>query len=168
MTCKIPLTQGFETLVDDEDFEFLSMFKWCVLRSGTERNPLWYAVTNIPAIPPFPRRTAVRMHRFIMGVLPEQQLDHRNRDGLDNRKENLRLATRGQNRVNSRPHGYSSKYRGVTKDTRWNTWKARVAKDGVVVFSQNYPTEVEAAIAYDKAALEIHGEFAYTNFKETR
>src|SRR3954452_24002591 len=103
----ISLTQGKETIVDDEDYDVLMLFKWSALEQGNGK--IWYAVTNSSRTLPIPR-TMIAMHRFILGPFPGKEIDHVNGDGLDNRKANLRRATRTQNTANGRAWGGISKY----------------------------------------------------------
>lgn len=107
------------------------------------------------------------LHRVIMekilgrALRPWETVDHSNRDSLDNRRGNLRVATRAQNAANKRGQGRSSQYRGVTLNKR--LWRAEVWCSRKRVFDQQFETEVEAALAYNAAAREHYGEFAYQN-----
>jgi len=96
MSKTIPLSQGYEATVDDEDFEYLNQFKWNVrIVYGTQ-----YAKRNITTA--IGKKTTVNMHREIMKAPKNFMIDHVNGNGLDNRKENLRISTRSQNLMNSK------------------------------------------------------------------
>ncbi len=99
-------------------------------------------------------------------------VDHKDGNGLNNQRNNLRIATRGQNGSNRRPKGGSSGYIGVSmlvirsgKNT-YQYWRASIQKGGVKEYLGLFKNKVDAAKAYDKRAIELHGEFANPNFKE--
>lgn len=148
MTKSIPLTQGKFALVDDEDFEYLNQFKWTIIKRT-------YAG----------RRDGILMHRVIMNTPSGMETDHINGDGFDNRKINLRICTRAENGRNmkKRKDG-SSRFKGVCWDKSRGTWNARVQEK----FIGRFFDEENAALAYDKKARELFGEFARTNFQETK
>jgi hypothetical protein len=127
--------------------------------------------------------TTPKMHRLIMSRMKNRQLDsselidHMNLNGLDNRRENLRLATEGQNRYNQaknrtwggRPP--SSQYKGVCRINRprhshHGKWHCGIKQTGKKINIGIFDDEIEAAKAYDAKALELFGEFAYLNFPE--
>lgn len=152
---EIPLTGGLITIVDDEDFEMLSHWKWSANENG-------YAYRRTPVRR---KQQMVRMHRLIMLPDPDEQVDHINGDGLDNRRCNLRLCTLGQNRCNL------SKYRNNAsgrKGVWWSQgrWCAAIRKGGRAYHLGRFLDRDAAARAYDSAALELHGEFARLNFPE--
>lgn len=158
----IPLTQGKFTKVDDEDFELLNEVKWHAhLRCGN-----FYASRSIYL--GGGRRNAKfryeHMHNIIMPNKEGMIVDHINRDSLDNRKCNLRYATRSQNNANRNPSKKgSSKYLGVMFEKDRNKWSARIRKDGKGKRLGCFDSEIEAAIAYNNAALILHGDFANLN-----
>jgi hypothetical protein len=147
----IQLTQGFVTTVDDEDYKRLALYNWYV---QNYRN-LLYAATTI-------RGKTYPMHRFIMKVSGNKILvDHRDRNGLNNQKNNLRLCSTSQNSANRRvSKKLHSNYLGVTKCN--GSWCAGSRKDGKY-FRKYYKTEIEAAMGYNELATINHGEFANLN-----
>lgn len=147
----IPLTQGKVTWVDQEDYTELARHKWCAARRGRR----WYAQNYDLGY----------MHRFILAPPAGREVDHINGDGLDNRRCNLRVATRAENNANRANRQHSSLYRGVSFDYDRNRWQAFIAVGGCRHrFLGRYTDEVAAALAYDLAALEQFGSFATLNF----
>jgi hypothetical protein len=153
-TREIPLKGGSTAIVDIEDYKWARLFKWTHYSSGDSH----YARTSSPAL-----RKTVAMHRVIAGAEPGQIVDHRNGNGLDNRKSNLRIATYSQNARNKRAQSNSSRYKGVVFDEGRNNWIARVRRDGRYVVVGRFELEEEAAAAYNHAALQEYGEFAWIN-----
>lgn len=146
--------------MDDDDYERLSPYSWHVHR--TPYRDLKYARMGIPL--PGRRTKTVQMHRLIMGVdgSPTPFVDHIDGNGLNNQKSNLRFATLGQNQANRRKNINSrSRYKGVT--TQNGRWRARIAAHGRNYFIGVFPTEVDAASAYNAAARSLHGDFARLN-----
>ena len=107
----------------------------------------------------------VRMHRVIMGLGPDgPKVDHKDGNGLNNQRENLRLASTIQNGQNRRPDKRgSSKYKGVCWKSRRSHWEASIQHNGKRIHLGCFQNELEAARAYDKTALEFFGEFARIN-----
>jgi len=158
---RVPLTQGKYALVDDEDYDAVSAFKWCAHRRGTN----WYAMRALPRITGVtqPKQT---MHRFLMPDAP-YDVDHRDTNGLNNTRENLRAATRSQNRCNGRRRSDStSGFKGVTRDKRSGSWKAQAVRSGKRVSLGRFPDALDAARAYDRHAATEYGEFARPNFSD--
>lgn len=154
--CKIPLSQGLEALVDPEDFEELNKYKW----SATRSDGAFYAARQGPEGRP------ILMHRVIMKTPPDMVVDHKNLDGLDNRKINLRNATRAQNSYNHRPPCGGTGFKGVKYVAQTGKYKATVGYKRKAVPVGEFDDPIEAAKARDRVARELHGEFAYLNFPE--
>lgn len=107
------------------------------------------------------------LHRLIMNATDNQIIDHINRNTVDNRKHNLRIATRSQNQSNKAKSVFkkppSSQYKGVCYDSKNNNWLARVYFENKVVFNGRFKSAITAARAYNYHAQKIHGEFANLN-----
>lgn len=158
---EVPLTRGLVALIDDEDALMICRHRWMAWSSGHT----WYAVREVPR----PRRL-IWMHREIMGRPPRTvQIDHVNRNGLDNRRENLRRATSQQQRANAGKYSTacSSRFKGVgwsiNPELRaGGRWRARIQIGGKAVF-RSARSEIEAAQRYNDLAREYFGEFACFN-----
>jgi hypothetical protein len=148
-------------LFDDEDAELVLRYKWHISVCG--RGKLLYATTS-NYTPKLYGNDPIRMHKLVMGM-PEFEVDHINRNTLDNRRGNLRLVTRVQNCANSGPRRGTSKFKGVS----WNKgkWRAVIMIDSRQISLGRYTDELEAAAAYDKAAKSAWGEFAYQNLDQS-
>lgn len=159
-TVRMELSQGEYALFDLADLPRLASHRWC---AATFRRRT-YAITQVRNARG--RQVSVRMHRLIMGVTdPEALVDHKNLDGLDNRRDNLRVATRPENGWNCpRPCTNTSGYKGVTRDPRSGRYSAEIKVHGKTLHLGRFLDPVEAARAYDKAAHRHHGPFARTNF----
>ena len=154
---RIPLTRGKFTLVDDEDFEGLSCFNWQAMKCRST----FYAVRTAPTVGGKPK--TILMHRALCsGPL---DVDHKNGDGLDNQKENLRQATNRQNQGNARNRSdNTSGYKGVYWSEQNKLWQAQIEFLGKHKHLGCFSSKVAAAKAYDAAAKEIFGEFSRLNF----
>ena len=159
---QIGLTQGKYALVDDADFEWLNQWKWFAVR---QRNGNWYAVRN--STWKNVKGRTIYMHRKILRLTVEDyhETDHKDHNGLNNQRENLRIATRMQNQYNQKPQiGKSSQYKGVRWHKRDRKWRAEIKLNKKTRWIGAYNSEIEAARSYDRVAKELFGEFAYTNF----
>jgi HNH endonuclease/AP2 domain len=155
---EIMLSQGKIAIVDDCDFEIVNKYKWTYLQTGIYGE---YAYRSAIVDG---KRGPMLLHRFILGEVPKDMvIDHINGNGLDNRRENLRICTRSQNNINKRKKGTSSKYKGVYFDKARNKFRSHIIVEGKSIFLGRYETELEAALAYDKASNKYHGEFANNN-----
>lgn len=153
-----------EVLLDSEDYDLVHGFNWRIITPAPRYPDKHYATA-------WRGRLNIYMHRLVAGAGPDEDVDHANGNGLDNRKNNLRIATESQNlanagkrRVRGRPG--SSQYKGVCWDKNRSAWVASVTVDQKTKHLGRYAVEAEAARAYDRAALAAWGEFARLNFEE--
>lgn len=153
----IPLTKGYEAIVDAKDLEFLSWWSWYACEKPTST----YAMANGGG-------KNVKMHRLLLSAPDGLDVDHINRNGLDNRRTNLRLATRAQNLHNSRGHSDSkSGLKGTTFIRAKNRWKAQIMVRGKLHhLGSGFKTAEEAHEAYRIAAKKLHGEFALLSLQD--
>jgi hypothetical protein len=162
---EIPLTRGFTAIVDDEDAD-LAQMNWC-------------AVTK----PPYDRYYAMRplrlgngksssekLHRVIMArvvgrpLLRTELVDHKDHDGLNNTRQNLRLATPAQNCANQRiARNNTSGFKGVTWNKRYSKWAVQIIVRGQHIFLGYFTDKIEAAKTYNEAALAHFDSFACLN-----
>lgn len=155
----VQLTRGMNSLVDETDF-------WCVCASrwrAAVRDSTVYAARNLPR--PQKQRSAqpTLLHRLLLDAPKGLEVDHINGDGLDNRRCNLRIATKTQNRQNIHMGRGACRFKGVQPTTQSKRWMARIQVNGKSVYLGCFRTQEDAARAYDRAARCHHGEFARTN-----
>lgn len=140
MAREIPISKGYVAIVDDADYPLLSSIRWFAkIKSNTV-----YAYHR-------GRHGKFSMHRKILNPPSGLEVDHRNRNGLDNRRENLRACTHSENMLNSK--SFTSQ-RGITFDKCHNRWKARILRDGKRVSLGSFLNETDASNAYRKAVEE--------------
>jgi hypothetical protein len=151
----VPLTHGYIAIIDAEDLERVSRYKWY---AHHYRSKVYAKATT----------TDIFMHRFILKTPKGKDTDHANRNTLDNRKCNLRVCTKSQNSINRSPKPHSSIYKGVY--FYCGKWKvstgARLGRNRKHLGF--FESEVEAAKAYDAYIRKIDPEFGYLNFPEEK
>lgn len=153
---EIKLTQDKVAVVDDEDYEWLSLHKWCVQKG---RNT-FYAVRSTRKSEDGLPITAIMMHRAILekhaSLQPEHETDHRSGDGLDNQRSNLRSVTTRQNQQNQVNRSkQSSKFPGVHWNKRAGKWQSRITINGKRKHLGYFDNEEDAALAYIVALKQI-------------
>lgn len=150
----IPLTQGYVAVVDVEDWGKVRPYKWCALL----RDGIPYAVI-------LRKRKTVYLHQVIAGKKNSYEIDHRDRNTLNNKRENLRFATKSQNQANQKIRSdNTSGFKGVNWRKDIAAWAARVSVMNKRIHLGHFPTAEAAARAYDTAAQKHFGEFARLNF----
>lgn len=156
---EVKLTRGLVTIIDAEDLELVSQYKWCATRCVGGNTD--YATGR------YEGKNAL-LHRVLLDAPDGMDVDHKNHNGLDNRRENLRLCTRSENLRNCRKRkGCSSEYKGVSKykAARLKPWQATI-QINKKIHTRCFFTELEAALWYDEMAREHFGEFARLNFPQ--
>jgi hypothetical protein len=159
----IILTKGQHTVVSDHVFEWASKFKWYARPSPGGG---FYAMRAI-RISKGKWKTSY-LHREILKATPGVFVDHKDHDGLNNLDENLRFCNNRENGRNGRKHkDNTSGFRGVFFHRIAQKWEVKVGGDGGVVYGGLYECRYDAARAYDRLAIQLHGEFACLNFPTT-
>ncbi len=157
---RILLSQGKVALVDDGDFEQLNRFKWSV----SKRSYGGYAAVRQCRCGLTGQTHTIYMHRQIMSCPQGLEMDHISHNVLDNRRCNLRIVNKSQNQMNSKSKTRSrSKYKGVFWHKRAGRWMAQIKAKGRAVYLGLFDEEVDAAAAYNNAAITLFGPYAYLN-----
>lgn len=154
----IPLTLGYSAIVDDADHAAVSQWNWRALVRKSSFSTRVYAVR-------FERGTkrTIMLHRELSNAPVGMVVDHINGNGLDNRRDNIRVCTHSQNLANQSIKGTSqSRLKGVARFR--NKWKVTITSNGKVYYLGVYTDPISGALAYDEAAIRLHGEFARLNF----
>lgn len=156
---EIRLTQDQVTLVDDEDYEWLSKHKWYA-QWGRYTYRAYRMKEN----------RAVSMSVVIMQPPQGMEVDHVNGVTLDNRRINLRIATSSQNKMNrGGNHKSTSRFKGVSYYTDRDSWVAQIKPPGAKCkYLGAFSNEEEAARAYDTVARELYGKYAFLNFPQEK
>jgi len=156
IACLVPLTKGLEALVSPQDFDMVREFKWCATRGGRTS----YASRQVRSSDG--KWSVGLMHRLIMAPPQGLLVDHINGNGLDNRRENLRLCSHAENIRNQQSRlGTSSRFKGVWMHS--GKWAAMIEHNGDKINLGRFDCEERAARQYDRAARVFFGRFARTN-----
>jgi hypothetical protein len=150
---EIQLTQGKQSVISDVDFERINQHRWHYLKIG-------YAARNATENG---HRKYIYMHREIMQTPDDMETDHINGNTLDNRRENLRICTRSQNSANKNKYTGASGYKGVHWFKPIKKWAARIQVEHKQICLGYFSDVLDAARAYNRAAIELFGEFARLN-----
>lgn len=157
---QIELTRGYFAQVDDEDFDRCNALRWCAMPS---RHTVYAKRGELDE--ETGKRYTVLLHRFIMDADLGSQIDHRDRNGLNCCKYNLRIATQTYNLYNAEWPNNSTGYRGVVAVNRGGRFFARIkTEQGKVLYLGTYDTAEQAARRFDEECLKLRGEFAILNF----
>ena len=158
MAKEIKLTQGKVAIVDDEDFEYLNQWKWC----ANNKNGKFYVVRNITASKN--KQNSIFMHRFIMKPNKGMVIDHLDGNPLNNQKKNLRICTHSENMRNRNLYvNNTSGFKGVYWHKTTKKWMSYIRINKKSLYLGIYTCPIDAAKAYNDAALKYHGEFAHIN-----
>lgn len=159
----IELTKGYVAAMDSADYERVSAYRWHVnVRRRPDGSVRVYAQRSVPR--EGGGRATQMLHRFIMDTPGGKQTDHINGNTLDNRRSNLRICTCSENMRNQRPQTCgTSNYKGVHWHKATGKWAARITLDGKSKHLGCFGSELDAAEAYDRAAMSMYGDFARTN-----
>jgi hypothetical protein len=156
---EIKLTQNMVALVDDEDFENLNRFKWCV----SKRDKTHYACRAIYNHDD-QSCTIIQMQKQIIDSPLGMEIDHIDGNGLNNQKSNLRACTHQQNQMNrALSKNNSSGFKGVSLYKGRNKWNSYIKVNYKKINLGYFKTKEEAALTYNAAALKHFGEFANLN-----
>lgn len=155
---KIKLTKGFVALVDDEDFEYLNQWKWLMGDMYAARTIMKVKADGSKL------KTTQLMHKLLIDVPNGMYVDHINQNKLDNRKSNLRVCTFSENQRNrGKQLNNKTGYKGVSYKTKNKKFVAQIKVEKKQIHIGLFNCPVEAAKAYNQAAIKLHGKFAQLN-----
>lgn len=159
---EIKLTKGQVTLVDDDDFDWLNQWSWYADKIGGTfyvKRRIYLGRINGKG-----RGRSIYIHREIMQPSKGKRIDHKDGDGLNNQKHNLRECTHTENMRNAKSRRvFSSKYHGVHWDKAREKWSVTIMADRKLFYIGRFNDENQAALAFNEAAKKHHGEFASLN-----
>lgn len=147
----IQLSNGGNAIIDIDDVPLVEGVCWS---KTSKENPYVRGYIN---------GKSILLHRLVTACPKGMCVDHINHDILDNRKSNLRICTKQQNLWNLKPKGGTSKFKGVSWRKQEQKWKASICKNGKREAIGLFDEEIDAAIAHDRKAEELFGEYAKTN-----
>lgn len=151
----VPLTKGYEAVIDAADVDLVSAYSWRAL----VRKDTVYAQAQTAR----PNRVALLLHRVVIGAPSGLHVDHKDGDGLNNRQSNLRLATRGENSRNCRlSRANTSGLKGASYDKRSRRWQSYIRVKGKMKHLGLYDSAEAAHRAYCRASETLHGDFGRT------
>lgn len=157
MAKRIPLNDGYFAVVDDQDYEWLNQWTWHYQPGPNTGYAIRTEVVN-------GKKTTIRMHRLILGARPGTRIDHKDGDGLNNRRYNLRFCDAAGNARNSSPRKGTSRFKGVSWSKPARAWKVLICVNRVHMYFGVFADEEFAARVHDAAVVQHHGEYARLNF----
>lgn len=158
----VSLTKGYEAIIDAADVPLVEGYNWSAIVK-TRRNGTIRAVYAMRGSRSGGSSRSIYMHRIIAGTPSDLEVDHRDGDGLNNRRANLRNDTAQQNRCNQRVNtANTSGVKGVHYDAQTGKWRASIGAQGLTLRLGRFASLEEAASAYAVASADIHGEFGRT------
>jgi HNH endonuclease/AP2 domain len=154
-------SRGEHALIDAADVPLVEWINWTVvIPASAQHKAIPYVTGHVEK-----RGKSVYVHGRIMNVQPGEFVDHLDHNTLDCRRDNLRVCSKSQNAMNMKKRrGCSSIYKGVSFEKKCGAWSANITLDYQQRYLGIFATEIEAAHAYDLAALELFGEFASLNY----
>lgn len=156
---EITLARGQTALVDEEFHEMVSQFKWYLLNGGYAVRTVHLGMMDGKQV-----KSMVYLHKFIMPAPEGMVTDHINGNKLDCRVQNLRIISSSQNNMNrSKSRGKSSLFKGVCWDKSRSKWISVIKINSKAKNLGRYETEIEAARAYNSAAIDMFGQCAHLN-----
>jgi len=151
---------GDSFIIDKSDYSLIKDYSY-----GTHK--IEYKTYQMKYVACFNGSDKELLHRIIMNPKDGFIIDHIDHNGLNNKRENLRICTYSNNQANRKPSNLTSKYKGVSRAAdKYTTvlWRAQITKDGKCYNLGRFDNEIDAALAYDKKAIDLHGEeFSLTN-----
>jgi hypothetical protein len=152
-TISVPLSKGKFAIIDEACADLILPHRWFAVMPS-KKSHKWYAARHVNAV-------RVWMHRVVAGTPAGMLTDHRDGDGLNNLRSNLRICTASQNQCNKEVGRGLNRFRGVKQSS--GRFSAVIWLDNEPRFLGLFTSELDAARAYNRAALELHGEFARLN-----